>query len=55
MWTCGVVCANLCKVTKTQLVLGYSAKYDAESAYVIPIFPLMAAEGEQSKYTRAGQ
>jgi hypothetical protein len=55
MWTCGVVCANLCKVTKTQLVLGYSAKFDAESAHVIPIFSLVAAEGEWSKYTQAGQ
>jgi hypothetical protein len=50
MRACGVVCANLCKVTETQLVLGYSAEYDAESAHVIPIFPLV-----QSKYTRAGQ
>ncbi len=51
MWTCGVVCANLCKGTKTQLVLEYLAKFDAESAHVIPIFPLVATEGEQSKYT----
>jgi hypothetical protein len=55
MRMCGVVCANLCKVTETQLVLEYSAEFDAESAHVIPIFPLVAAEGEQSKYTRAGQ
>jgi hypothetical protein len=55
MQMCGVVCANLCKVAKTQLVLEYLAKFDAESAHVIPIFPLMAAEGERSKYMRAGQ
>jgi hypothetical protein len=50
-----LVCANLCKVTKTQLVLQCLAKFDAESMHVIPIFPLMAAEGEWSKYTQAGQ
>ncbi len=55
MWMCGVVCASLCKVTETQLVLGYSAEFDAESAHVIPIFPLMTAEGDRSKYTQAGQ
>jgi hypothetical protein len=54
MGTCGVVCANLCKVAKTQLVLGYSAEFNAESAHVIPIFPLVAAEGEWSNYTQAG-
>ncbi len=51
MQTCSVVCANLCKETQTQLVFEYSAKFDAESAHVIPIFPLVAAEGERSKYT----
>jgi hypothetical protein len=51
MWTCGVVCAKLCKVTKTQLILQCLAKFDAESVHVIPIIPLVAAEGEQSKYT----
>jgi hypothetical protein len=55
MRTCGVVCANLCKVNKTQLVLEYSAELDAESVHVIPIFPLMAAEGERSTYMQAGQ
>jgi hypothetical protein len=55
MRICSVVCANLCKVTQTQLVLEYLAKFDAESAHTIPIFPLVAAEGERSKYTRAGQ
>jgi hypothetical protein len=55
MGTCGVVCANLCKVAETQLVLQCSTKFDAESAHVILIFPLVAAEGERRKYTRAGQ
>jgi hypothetical protein len=55
MQTCGVVCAILRKVTETQLILGYSAKFDAESVHVIPIFPLLAAEGERSKYMQAGQ
>jgi hypothetical protein len=39
MRTCSVVCANLCKVTQTQLILEYLAEFDAESAHVIPIFP----------------
>jgi hypothetical protein len=55
MRTCGVVCANLYKVTKTQLVLGYLAEFDAENAHVIPIFPLVAAEGERSTYMQAGR
>jgi hypothetical protein len=33
------------------LVLGYLVEFDAESAHVIPIFPLAGAEGEWSKYT----
>ncbi len=55
MRTCCVVCANLCEVTQTQLGLEYFAEFDAESAQVIPIFPLVAAEGERSKYTQAGK
>jgi len=51
MWMCGVVCANLCEGTKTQLVLEYSVEFDAESAHVIPIFPIVAEEGERGKYT----
>jgi hypothetical protein len=55
MQICGVVCANLCKVTKIWLVLQCLAEFDAESVHVIPIFPLVAAEREQSKYTQAGR